>query len=141
MNLVRTISSGPIKTNNDNSLIHDINGSRYPDINALFWIGKMMRVILFHHGICCMTAASSISPDSCIIAFSDDLEEKGIYLIVPTITQVHKAGHHNDPTATFMEVASKKNTKDKEIDGIKYGKKANPLTKFANLDFLFLLTA
>ena len=69
--------------NNESSLIQEINGSRYPDKKLDFWIGMIILVILLNQEIPWISAASSISPDSCNIAFIPLLEANGRYLTEP----------------------------------------------------------
>ena len=46
-------------------------------------MGMTMRVMRFHQGAPWMTAASSISGESCIIADKELLEANGMYLMDP----------------------------------------------------------
>ena len=51
----------------------------------------MMRTMRFHHGTPTMTAASSISPESCSIALMPLREANGRYLTEPTSTSTMNA--------------------------------------------------
>ena len=106
----------------------------------------MTRVIRFIHGQPTITAASSISPDSCSIALVPLLEANGKNFTPPTIKQIAIA----DTSVIVLETSKNlnvsvlltaKKTAEKLNAGIKYGKKAKLETKFASLLLLFLLTA
>ena len=71
--------------NSDSSRRHVINGSMYPLMIADFWIGIMIRNILFVHGMSCMIAASSISLLICSMEFNALRLANGMYLIVPAM--------------------------------------------------------
>ena len=51
----------------------------------VFWMGMMMRVIRLTQGTSWMMAASSISPESCSMEFSELRLAKGMYLMVPAM--------------------------------------------------------
>ncbi len=105
-----------------------------------------MRVILFHHGQLVKIAASSISPESCNIAFVPLLEANGKNLIPPAKIQIITADHSLLVFETFNHVNPLTNDNEKNIApndnaGIKYGKNAVLDTKLDNQPLLFLETA
>ena len=91
-------------------------------------------------------AASSISPESCNMALVPLLEANGMNLMPPQITHIAMADHSEPVVETSKKLnvdvfIKEKNIVEKHSAGIKYGKKANDPTAFANLDLLFLETA
>ena len=64
--------------------MQETKGSRNPLIKLAFWIGNRTRTMRFHQGTPKIIAASSISPDSCIIAPVAVLDANGMNLIDPT---------------------------------------------------------
>ena len=84
-------------------------------------MGNKIFVILFNQGTPTIILASSISPDSCNMAFVPDLDANGMNLIDPT-----KMSKRNEP---FSQVKPGINETEKNIapklkEGIKQGKNA-----------------
>ena len=86
-----------------------------------------MRVILLPHGVPTMTAASSISPESCNIAFVPLLDANGMNLTPPTMIQIAIAdislpvvdASKNENEGVLIK---EKKTAPNDKAGIKYGK-------------------
>src|SRR5690554_169397 len=111
-----------------------INGNKNPLIIAAFWIGIMIFIIRFLHGIPKIIADSSISGLICIIEFRELLEANGIYFIVPAITTSKNVSYIPNAEPKVKNAIPMANA------GNRYGKKAILLTYKANLFLLFLLT-
>ena len=73
-----------MRTNRESSLMHEMNGRRYPEMKLAFWIGNRILIILFPQETLIIVAASSISGESCIIEFAPLLEANGRNFIPPT---------------------------------------------------------
>ena len=111
-----------------------MKGSRYPLMMDDFWMGMMIRVIRLSQGTSWMMAASSISPDSCIMEFRALRLAKGMYLIVPAMISSRKV-LYSPALAPNL-----KNATPTASAGIRYGRKATLLTYPAHLLRRFLLT-